>query len=190
MNLLGEVEQERFARAVVEPDDGEQVVTASAVLPVIAQEFLFGVGELPLVVCCEDRDDTFVAAPLVIVLQDLECEHVCPKLPAALVLVDRTKESVRLTAAQDAFNPELCLVYHRLVIQDVGEVGIASEPIWNFLPTVIAAGFEPGVAFLVEPVADFTELSAQAILLPLQHLANPSPGNDGGRRQFDEGIGW
>ena len=166
VNLLAKLEQELLASPVVEPDDGEQVVAATAVLPVVAQELLVGVLELPLVVCRKHLDDAFVAAPLVVILQDLERQHVRPKLPAALVLVDGTEETVCLTAAQDALNPELRFVEQRLVVQDVSEVGIASEPVRHFFPAVTAAGFEPRVALLVEPVADFPELSAQSVLLP------------------------
>ena len=195
--LLTELEQERLAGAVVEPDDGEQVVAAAAVLPVVAQELLVGVLEFPLVVSCEDGQHALVTAPLVVVLQDLQRKHVGPKLPScilllapcSLMLVDGTEESVGLTAAQNAFYPELRLVYHRLVAQDVGEVGIASEPVRHFFPAVTATGFEPRVALLVEPVADFAELTAQAVLLPNEHLAHPATGRDGCRRQLDEGIG-
>ena len=190
MYLLAELEQELVAGAVVEPDDGEQVVAAARVLPVVAQEFLVGVLELPLVVSGEDGQDALVAAPLVVVLQDLQGEHVGPKLaPSVLVLIDGTEETVGLTAAQDAFYPELRLVYHRLVIQDVGKVGIASEPVGHFFPAVTAAGFEPRVALLVEPVADLAELTAQSVLLPLEHLANPAAGCDGCGGQLDEGVG-
>ena len=189
MNLLTEFEQEFFASPVVEPDDGEQVVAASAVLPVVTQEFLVGVGELPLIIGCEDGDNALVATPFIVVLQNLECQHVCPELPAALILVDGTKETISLAASQDALYPELRLFYHRLVIQDVSKVGIAAEPVWNFLPAMTATGFEPCVALLVEPVADFAELTAQAVLLPDEHLAHPSAGNDGCGSQFDKRIG-
>ena len=179
--LPGKLEQEGLARAVVEPDDGEQVVAAAAVLPVVAQELLVGVLELPFVVGCEDGQHALVAAPLVVVLQDLQRQHVCPQLAASvLVLVDGAEETVCLTAAQDALDPELRLVEQRLVVQDVSEVGVAAEPVRHFFPAVAAAGFEPRVALLVEPVADFSELSAQSVLLPQEHLAHPSAGGDGG----------
>ena len=51
------------------------------------------------------------------------------------------------------------------------------------------AGFEPCVALLVEPVADFAKLSAQAVLLSLQHLAYTSSGDDGRGGELDEGVG-
>ena len=187
--LCGKFKQEGLACAVVEPDDGEQVVAATRVLPIVAQEFLVGVLELPLVVGGEDGQDALVAAPLVVVLQDLQRKHVGPKFASAiLVLVDGAEETVRLTAAQNAFYPELRLVEHRLVIQDVGKVGIASEPVRHFLPAVTAAWLQPGIAFLVEPVADFAKLSAQAVLLPQEHFANPAAGRDRCGRQLDERI--
>ena len=119
LDLAAEVEQEGFSCSVVEPDDGVEVVAASAVFPVVSEEFFVGVGELPFVVGGEDGYDAFVAAPFVVVLEDLECEHVCPELSSAVVFVDGTEESVGLCAAQDAFYPELCFVEHCFVVQDV-----------------------------------------------------------------------
>ena len=73
MDLPSKFEQKLLASPIVEPNDGEQVVATSAVLPIVTQEFLFGVGELPFIISRKHLDNTLVSAPLVIILQDLEC---------------------------------------------------------------------------------------------------------------------
>ena len=189
MHFLHQVQQEAVACAVVEPDDAQQVVAATAVLPVVAQELLLRIVQLPLEVTLHHAQHTLVAAVLVVVLQDLQRQHIGPQLaPPVLFLVHRTKVAIGLSALDDGLNPELRLVEQSLLAQHVSHVAVAAKPIGNLLPAVRAAALEPSVAFLVEPIADLAQMTCQAVPLTLQHLAYPSAGSHSACRQLQEYV--
>ena len=116
VNLMAKVQQPTLTRAVIKPDDGQQVVTASAVLPVVTQELFLGVLHFPLKVTLHYLEHALITAIVVVILQNLQGKHICPELTASvLILIHRTEITVGLSTLDDCLYPELCLVQHGLI---------------------------------------------------------------------------
>ena len=188
--LPHELEQKLLPGAVVEPDDAEQIVASTAVLPVVTQELLVGIGQFPSAVGGHHGQHALVGRVLVVVLQDLQSQHVGPQLaPAVLVGIHWTEIAVGLGAAQYGIYPEVRLSELGLISQLASQGMIATQPIGHFFPSVRTALLEPGIAFLVEPVTYLAQPACQSFRLTAQHLAHPSAGFHTAQRELDEDVG-
>ena len=93
----------------------------------MAQEFLLGIGKFPAVVSRKGIDDASVAAVVVVVLKDLQGEHVGPHLTSSFPVVGRAEEAIVFVAAvQNGFNPKAGFCQHVFVVQHIGHVAVAA----------------------------------------------------------------
>src|SRR5437660_1750922 len=115
---------------------------------------------------------------LVIRLEAEEHNHVGPIITAAILFepLVRPKIAVRPLAGKNAFNPDLTLGNHLWVVENVTKFNVTLQPIRQFLPAVFAFAIfaEPGVIVLLQPGADFTEVTAETIALAAQHFEQPA----------------
>ena len=169
---------------VVKPVDTDDVITATAFLPIIFQKLVIGNSHLPLEVIRHQVNDTLILRILIIRLQTPEHNHLCPKFAFAVTFIDRTEIAIRLATGKYTFNPIFGFFNHLRVIQDVCQITVPFEPVRDFLPAVIATSCQPGIIILFQPSADFSQVSGQTVTLQLQILLHPSFGLNTTYRQL------
>ena len=169
---------------VVKPVDTDDVITATAFLPIIFQKLVIGNSHLPLEVIRHQVNDTLILRILIIRLQTPEHNHLCPQFAFAVTFIDRTEIAIRLATGKYTFNPIFGFFNHLRVIQDVCQITVPFEPVRDFLPAVIATSCQPGIIILFQPSADFSQVSGQTVTLQLQILLHPSFGLNTTYRQL------
>ncbi len=194
VDLVGKLDEAPIARPVVEPVDALQVVPGANGGPVAPHELVLGHGKLPLEVPSHEVDHARIAGVLVVGLKAVEGDHVGPEVRRAvqgLLVLQGAEPAVCPLAGQDPLYPDQGFGDHVLVIQDIGEVAVAFEPIGQLLPSCLACslGIQPGVAFLDTPGADSRQLADLAIAHQAKLVSEPSARLYAPDRQLVEGTG-
>ncbi len=166
------------------PYDTPHVVAPSAVFPVIFEEVFVGLGHLPFKVALHEREHALVGSELIMVLQNPQHYHLCPYLWFAVALVQRAKVSVVLLGCNHCVNPEFGFFLHFWIVEQIGKVAVAAQPVGNFLPSPVSAVDQPCVVVAVEPCAYLSEVSVESVALQLELFQQPSFGFYCSYRQF------
>ena len=176
VELVDERQDGLVAVAVVEPEHAPEVVAAALFLPETFQELAVVDGQLPLEVAVHGRQHTGLASGFVVGLQCPEHRHLGPEVGAGAVVAVGTEASVGGLVVQHRIDPSVHLALHGFVVQDEGQTAVASDPVRNLFPSVVALVGEPLVVVLVEPCADGAELTVQSVALQFEVFAEPASG--------------
>src|SRR5262249_34845912 len=103
-------------------------------------------------------------------------------------LLARAEESIRPLAPERGLDPGTGLGDLGLVVEKVGTIAKALEPVGNLLPAVFALArrVEPGVPVFSKKPADLAEVAVKPFGLKLELLLQPSLRMHGADRQLDE----
>ena len=114
----------------------------------------------------------------VVGLEAKQHQHLRPQVAFALALDHRAEVAVGPLTGQRPFQPDFRLGNHLRAVEQVGGAHVALEPVRQFFPAVLALAVfaQPGVIFLGEPHADFTQIARQSVGLTLYVLQQPTAG--------------
>src|SRR4051794_19931382 len=117
-------------------------------------------------------------------LKAVEHDHVGPEVILPLGALDRgggslaswAEEAVIALAVDGAVDPDSGLLDLLVVVEQVGTIAKALEPVGDLFPAALAitCGAEPGVLVRLEEVADLGQMAVEAGGLELELLAQPS----------------
>ena len=153
MDLAGQVQQPRFAGAVIQPECAFDVVAGAELGPIAFAESRFGQRVLPLHEARHDLDGPRVARGFVVALQDIQHQHVRPKIGLAAQAGERlagTEPAVVALRVHGRTDPLAGLRDDGLVFEHVAQIAVALEPVRHLLPAEVAAALLVGPGTLVE----------------------------------------
>ena len=171
---------------IIQPVDTDDVVTATAVFPVVFQKLIVGNSHLPFEIVRHQINNPLILRIFVIRLQTPEHDHLCPQFTFTVPFVDGAEVTVGLATGKYTFNPCFCFRNHLRIIQDIGKIAVTFQPVRDFFPTMIAAGRQPGIIVFLQPGTDLTQMSGQTFTLQFEILLYPTFRLNAANRQLNK----
>ena len=168
---IRQLEQEILARDPVQPHRHQRVLGASSLAPFIQRSCL-EVLELMSEIACHERNHPNISSCLEVLLQGFERGHSRPPV----VVLYRSKKSVRALADKDGLDPTLGFLEQPCVVKPVRERDQPIEVIRSTLPGFARSAEPRTVGTDISP--DFLEVSGQSVRLQAQLLEQPACGFD------------